>query len=241
MSNTVIAAGALPAPRNLFARAIGVLTAPQATFEAIVAHPKWFDMLALVVLTSTILVGGFMFTKVGQEAWLDAATNSPWSGDISDEQYARMERMAQYAGYFAIGQMLVVVPILYLAVAAILFAVFNAAMGGSARFKQVFAVVVHSAPIMLLGQMFTVPLNYARGSMSSATNLSVLLPMIDTDSFLGSLLATIDVFLVWYVVVLAIGLGVLYRRRTRSIAIGLFAVYAVIALTIAVVKTNLGS
>ena len=38
----------------------------------------------------------------------------------------------------------------------------------------------------------------------------------------------IDIFLVWWLVVLAIGLGVLYRRRTQPIAIGLFAVYAVI-------------
>jgi hypothetical protein len=34
---------------------------------------------------------------------------------------------------------------------------------------------------------------------------------------------------------------VLYRRRTQPIAIGLFVVYALIALTIATVKTSMGS
>ena len=40
----------------------------------------------------------------------------------------------------------------------------------------------------------------------------------------GSLLGTIDLFMVWYVIVLAIGLGVLYKRRTQPIAIALFVV-----------------
>ena len=45
-------------------------------------------------------------------------------------------------------------------------------MGGNATFKQVFAVVVHSGVIGLLGQLFTVPMNYMRGVMTSATNLA---------------------------------------------------------------------
>jgi hypothetical protein len=237
MSNTVT--GASPAPQSLPARVIGIITSPRATFESVVAHPKWFGMLAFVVVTSALLVGGFMFTTVGQEAWLDAATNSPWSGEMSDEQYARMEQMAQYAGYFALGQIVIGTPIIYLVAAAILFAVFNAAMGGNATFKQLFSVVVHSGAVMLLGQLFTIPLSYARGSMTSATNLSVFMPMLDEDSFAANVLSTIDIFLVWYVIVLAIGLGVLYRRKTRPIAIGLFVVYAGIALTIAIVKTSL--
>jgi hypothetical protein len=38
---------------------------------------------------------------------------------------------------------------------------------------------------------------------------------------------------VWWLVVLAIGLGVLYRRKTQPIAITLFGIYAVIILAIA--------
>jgi hypothetical protein len=46
--------------------------------------------------------------------------------------------------------------------------------------------------------------------------------------------------MIWYVLVLAIGLGVLYKRRTQRIAIGLFIVYAVIAACIALVKSSFG-
>ena len=35
---------------SLAARFFGVITAPRATYESIVAHPKWFGMLALTAL-----------------------------------------------------------------------------------------------------------------------------------------------------------------------------------------------
>ena len=64
--------------------------------------------------------------------------------------------------------------------------------------------------------------------------------MIDEGSFLGKLLGMIDLFIVWWVIVLAIGLGVLYRRRTQPIAIALFGVYAVIALGGAAIMSRFG-
>ena len=37
----------------------------------------------------------------------------------------------------------------------------------------------------------------------------------------------IDLFLIWWLLVLAIGLAVLYRRKTQPIALALYGVYAV--------------
>ena len=51
------------------------------------------------------------------------------------------------------------------------------------------------------------------------------------------LIGSIDIFALWWALVLAIGLGVLYGRRTQDIALRLAAVYAVAALALAVVKT----
>jgi Yip1 domain len=116
-------------------------------------------------------------------------------------------------------------------VAGILFAIFNAALGGTARFKQLFAVVVHTGVISALGAAFTGVINYSRGSMdSSVANLGGMLP---EGTFLANFVGMLDVFRIWGVIVTAIGLAVLYRRRTQPIAITLFAVYAVIAIAIA--------
>jgi hypothetical protein len=240
MANTTVQTGA-SAPMSLAARAIGIITSPRATYASVVAYPKWFGMLALTAAGLGLLIGGFLLTKVGQEAWLDAALNSPFSGQVNDQQIQAMEKMAPYVGYGTIVYMLVLMPTFMAIVSGILYAIFNAAMGGNATFKQVFTVVIHTGPIGLLSQLFTVPLNYFRGTMTSATTLAVLFPMLPEGSFLSRLLGMIDLFLIWQVVVLSIGLAVLYRRRTQPIATALLVVYAIIAVIVAFVRRGAGA
>ena len=235
MTNTTVTTGTPVAPRSLPARFVGVIVSPKDTFTAVAAHPKWFGMLALVTLALAGLIGGFLATPEGQAAWLERA-----SAGANDQQYESMLKISKYLGYMGAVQMLVMVPLIGLVISGILFGVFNT-LGGDATFRQTFAVVIHSNVISVLGQLFTVPLNYSQGRMASATNLAVMLPMLDEKSFAGRLAAMIDLFLVWWVLVLAIGLGVLYRRRTQPIALGLFGVYAVIALVAAFVMSRLGA
>ncbi len=241
MANLPVQAGATHAPKSLAARFVGIVTAPRDTYESVVAHPKWFGMLAIFAVGMGLLVGGFLATEVGQDAWIDAAMNGPFSGQVSDQQIQGMEKMAPYIGYITGAYMLIGMPIFMVVLSGILYAIFNAAMGGNATFKQVFTVVVHACPIGLLSQLFTVPLNYFRGTMSSATNLGVLLPMLPDTSFMGRLLGMIDLFLIWQLIVLSIGLAVLYRRRTQPIATALLVVYAMIAVIVAFVRRGAGA
>jgi hypothetical protein len=237
------ASAPVPSPagsRSLVSRFWGILTAPRETFADVVAQPRWFGMMALVILVTVACTGGFLATTVGQQAWLDQAVRSTESfgRTVSDEQYAGMEKMAKYAAPLAAVQIAIVSPIITLIFAGILFAVFNAALGGDASFKHVFSVVVHASVVTVVQQIFVTPLNFVRESMSSATNLSVFLPMLDESSFVTKFLGTIDLFLIWWVVVLSIGLSVLYRRKTGPIAIGLFVVYGIIAIIIAAVTSG---
>ena len=73
---------------------------------------------------------------------------------------------------------------------------FNAALGGTSTFKQLFAVLVHSSAPTVLQQLFVTPLNYVRESMSSATNLAVFLPMLAEQSFPAKLLGMVDFFMI---------------------------------------------
>jgi Yip1-like protein len=224
---------------SLPSRFIGIITAPRATYDSVVAHPKWLGMLALVAVLMALIVGGFLETKVGQEAWLDAASTG---GHVTDQQYQTMEKVAPIVGYITMVSFLVFVPLVLAALSGLLFAVFNAALGGEASFKQVFAVVVHTGPIALLGQLFTIPLNYVRGTMTSATNLGVFTQSILAEGSFGArFLGAIDLFVIWQVIVLSIGLAVLYRRRTQPIATSLLVLYVVIAMIVAFVRRGVGA
>lgn len=242
MPTTPVATGATPAAKSLVARFIGIITAPKATFEAVVAHPKWFGMLALVTVIIACCTTLPMTTEAGRQATLDMQVKQMESFGIqvNDQMYQQMQGRIKFAPYTTAAGVLIMGPLITVILTGILFAIFNAAMGGTASFKQLFAVYVHAGVISALGQLFTGPLNYFRGTMSSATNLSMLLPMLDEGSFAARLAGMVDVFVIWWLIVLAMGLAVLYRRRTQPIAITLFSIYAAIALVAAAVMSRLG-
>jgi hypothetical protein len=234
MAQAAVEAGTPPAPMGLVTRLVGIITAPTETYRSVVAHPRWLGMLALTTLFTVVVTTAFMMTEAGQNAWLDSVLPAT----APAEQVQTMEQIAPYAGYIAGVSILVTVPLILLVVSGILFAVFNAALGGNATFKQIFTVAVHAGAIGVLAQLFTVPLNYMRESLTSSTSLAVMLPMLEENSFGAKFAGAIDLFFIWQTIVLAIGLGVLYRRRTQPIAISLLGVYLVIALIIAAVTAR---
>jgi hypothetical protein len=220
---------------NVFARFIGIITAPKDTYERVVANPKW---LGMYLLTASVIAFGAalpMTTAAGKQAAVDqqVATVEGFGMEVSDEQYAAMHKGTAILPYTTAVSVIVGMVLGYLLVSGILFAIFNAGMGGEARFKQVFTVMVHSSVIGALGAAFAGPLNYYRGSVASPATLGALLPMLDEKSFMGKLAGMVDLFTIWGMVVLAIGLAVLYRRKTQPIAITFLAIYAVIAVGIA--------
>lgn len=238
MTQTVTATGSQE-PAGLAARLIGVLFTPRATFARVAAQPRWFGALAVVVAATALGVFLLLSTDVGQTAAIDqqVRTAEAFGRSIPDAQYERLEQMGPYLRYFGAGSQLVTVPVMAAVIAGLLFAVFTALLGGDATFRQVFSVVAHSGAVIMLQQVFTLPLDYVRESLSSPTTLAVFFPFLDEASFVARLLGSIDLFIVWWVVVLSIGLGVLYRRRTGPIAAGLLGVYACIVAVIAAVRS----
>jgi hypothetical protein len=242
MPNTTTGVPADAPPKNIVARFVGIITSPKETFQSVVAHPHWFGMLAITTLIVAACTAAPMFTEAGREAALDKQVSQmeSFGVQVNDQMYDRMQANMRMAPYTTAGSIIVLTPIIALILTGILFAVFNAVLGGEATFKQLFTVWAHAGVISALGQLFTAPLNLARGAVGSATNLGVLLPMLDEGSFLGRLFGMVDLFVIWSLIVLAIGLGVLYRRKTQPIVLGFFGVYAVIAVVIAAVMSRLG-
>ena len=100
---------------------------------------------------------------------------------------------------------------------------------------------VLAAPLFLiisaLQLVFTTIVTLAAGRAAGA-NLSVFTPTLEDTTFVYKFLSYIDVFYVWSTLVTAIGLGVLYKRRTGPIAMVLFGIYFVIAALIAYVASG---
>ena len=227
---------------GLFARLVGIVTSPRETFQSVVARPRWLGVLVVVTVIMAVFAALPMTTDAGQEAALRSQVEGmeSFGMTVSDEAYEGMRRGMAIAPYTTAGSILVIAPVMTLVFAGIFFVVFNAVLGGDASFKQLFAVMAHASVISALQQLFTGPINYFRGAVTSATNLTVLLPMFEPTSFIGRVLSMTDLFLIWYILVLSIGLGVLYRRKTQPIAMTLYGIYAVGVLVLSAVMSRVG-
>ena len=239
MTQTQTAESATAPAKSLPARFFGVLFAPRETYAAVAAHPRWLGIFLTVFLITASAATALMSTEIGRNALLDQqiASQESFGRKMTQEQIDRLERISKYYVYGAPVIQLVSFAVGALVIAGVAFAVFNALLGGDATFKQTFSVVTHSGVILAVLSLFTTPLAYARESMSGATNLAVFLPFLDDSSFAARMLGSLDLILIWWMLSLAIGFGILYRKRTGPIATTMLALYVAIAVIIAAIKT----
>jgi hypothetical protein len=219
---------------GLFARIWGVIAAPRATMEWVVANPRPVGILFICALVLGLAAAAPMFTEAGQQAVLDSQVEArnAMGRPMSDQEYATMQRFAPYFSYFTIGQMFIFLPIISLVITALCWVVFNTVLGGTAAFKQVLAIVTHSNVIGTLGAVLGAPIQILQNKVTPGGpfNLGALVPFLDESSVVARFLSFTSVFTIWGFVVTGIGLAVLYRRKSANIAIGLIVAYTLIAL-----------
>ena len=227
------------AEQGLFARIFGVLVSPRTTYAAVAAKPRSLGVAAVVLVTIGVAQGLFLSSEVGQQLALDQQISAmeAFGMTVSDQLYDQMEQGMKRAAYTGPISQAIFWPIAIAIEAGILLVVFSLLMGGAATFKYVHAVVWHSSVIVAVQQVFSMALSYASGKLAGA-NLAIFVPMLDEKSFVTLFLGSIDLFFVWATISLAIGLGVLYRRRTGPIATTFLGIYAVVALVIALFRSG---
>ena len=195
----------------------------------------------ILTVASFAATGGLLATDVGQVALVDQweRTALAFGQPVDDAKYAQMQDLSQYGVAYAALMSVIRVPVVTTAIAAVLYGVFTA-IGRQARFGQVFAVTAYAGVILALRDVLAAPLNYLRESLASPITLTQLFGMLDEASPLARFFALIDVFMLWWIVVMGIGLAVLFRMRVRRVAAGLIGVYVCIAVLLAGAMAVLG-
>jgi len=196
-------------------------------------------MLLVTTLVSAGTGVALMETAVGRQALVDQweRTAAAFGQPVDDAGYARLEELGENgsAGY-AIVNALISGPVVAFGVAALLFLVFR----GDATFRQVLTVSTYAGVILALRQVIAAPVSYLRESTASATTLGSLFSTVDEASPVARFLGAVDVFVIWWAIVLAIGVSVLYQRRARTVAVTFVGVYAALALLLAIAMAVTG-
>jgi Yip1 domain len=242
MTQTIGTQSEAPRPLALPQRVLGVIFSPKPTFEAVAARPAWLGVLAFTSLVAAIGWFAFLSTEVGQRALVDQQLEQAerYGAQITPQVEQQTQQRAPIMRFVFLGGALVGGPLITAATAGLVFVIFGAMLGGGGTYRQAFAVVAHAGVIGTFALPFILALDYSQETMRSMTNLSVFAPMLAEDSFVYRFLGSIDLVWVYYLCILAIGLGVLYRRKAGSIAFSFLGLYLVIALIIAGVRSALG-
>jgi hypothetical protein len=224
------------------ARALGIITQPRATFEAVTKSPRWLAILVLTSLVTAAAGAIVLETDIGQLALLDQweRTASAFGRPLSDAEYTALAGASGNGAGYAAMIALATGPILVIALSAVLFFALRSATPPTVTFRQVLAVVAHAGVILALRQLVAAPVTYVSETLTSPITLGMFFRVLNEASPLARFFGIIDLFVVWWVFVLAIGMSVLYRRPARRLAgvfVGAYVTLA-IALTVAMAATG---
>ena len=116
-----------------------------------------------------------------------------------------------------------------------------AADGNRIRYGGALAVAVHASVVLALQQVVSTPLHFVRESLTSPTNLAGLLPGLEEGSWAARWLGSVDVFGLWWLWLLALGLGAATETPVRRHVLRLLGVYVGIAAIVATVFAVMGA
>jgi hypothetical protein len=231
-----------------------MVQSPRATLADAVRTPRSLDVAILIVVVSAVCSAGFLLTRVGQLAALDQQVRQleSFGAVVTDDTYAELRQLVPYRPIIDAAVIIIGWPIFWFLSARVLQWAGNRAVEGLPRrsdeeparrratFGQVLTVVVHASAIFAVRAIVAAPINYARESLGGATSLSMVMPAFGESTFPARLLGAVDIFVLWWVVLVALGLSILYQTRTLPIARWLFGAYAGGAAAVALTQALRG-
>ncbi len=206
---------------------LDVIVRPAAFFEQLKTQPK--VLVPLVMM----LVAAILFFLLTKDIIYAMQMSSP-------EAQKRMEgvtltpQMEGVIKYQIVIFGSITLAVVVLVAAALAFFWGNFVFAGKASFKQLFSVALYGEWIVALGMLIGLPIILAKDALMAPFSLGVMAADQGIDSFAYTALSKIDVFGIWEIIVIGIGLSVIYgvpRKRgyiLSLLSVGLLSVLHVI-------------
>jgi hypothetical protein len=197
-------------------RMIGVFFSPQKTFESIGRKPDW--LIPFIVILVLALVSVYFMQPVIMSESLQKQQEKMEERGMSAEQMDVATEQAQKVMKFTVIPSAIIVTALNFVVGALIWLfVGNIILGGAAKFKQVFAVNVYRSLITTIGGLIKLPIILSKETLNVHFSLATFMSDEMRDSFVYKVLAQTDIFNVWSIGVLCIGLAAIYKFKVAKV------------------------
>jgi hypothetical protein len=196
-------------------RLTGVFFEPAKTFEDIAARPNFWAPLILIMVVALVYMALYG-QHVGWERMIRHQTEmSSRAAQLSPEQRETQIQMgAKFAPIFGYVGVLVGVPLVTLIWSAVLLGIVKGMMSAQMRLKQVFAILCYAAMPGLIMMLLAIAVMFMKSpddfnlQNPLVFNPGAFLDQATTSKFLYSLASAIDLFTLWKLVLIGIGLKV---------------------------------
>jgi len=196
------------------AKVFNIFFEPRKVFESLKAKPTW---LAPFVIVALLGIGFYYYTYPfimnQQVERIEKNERIP-----EDQKQMIIERMTakEHPPLWQLSLAPLGTLISLAVVAAILFFVFNVLLGGDSTYRRVFSVYSYSTLIAVPAMMVKFPLIMIKKDLNIQTSLALLLSADEKGGFLYSLLSSLDIFTIWQVVLVSMGMAVMYKYSTKK-------------------------
>ena len=223
---------ALQAEMSVAGRILRVFYAPSETFEAVAEQRSAADWL---VPTSIVAAVIFVSTYVTSPLYVAEAMEQMQQ----QEQSGAMES----AGDAILISTLIAAPVMtfvMLFIGAAIYLLVGKLLGGLFGYSHCLAIVAYTSLITVVQHIVRVPLVLASETMDVQIGLGMFLSEEARKNFGGALLSSIDPFVIWMVVIAALGLSIVGQIERSRAYTGVAAV-TLIFLAIGAFFSTLGS
>ena len=212
-------------------RLLGIFISPAETLADVARKPDFMAPLILGVL-GAIAVTETMLWKIGMERIVRmsieqsgrASSMSPEQMDQAVHQGARIGAIFAHIGG------IVVPPIFLLIIAGLGLLIVNLIFGAQAKFKTVFSLICYANLVSLLGSLMAVAViffgdpDHFNAQNPVPSNVGFFLNPREVSKPLYALASSADIFTIWFLILIAVGLAEGTGRKVKPLSI--FLVYA---------------
>lgn len=215
---------------GMLARFIAVFFDPRKAFSSVRKNWEW---LVVVLIVSLFGLGSYQFTKPivvkDQMAQLEKQLDSY---DLPEDRKQEIMDSARERMGNPVWQLLtpVVVTIVLVIGAGILLFLGNIILGGQTSYKLVLNMFALSFLIGIPDTIIKLPLILSKGSTAVHTSLALLVSPEQANTFIGGLLGKFDLFGLWQVGLVILGMSILTKSSVAKSAWTVGAAWFVWAL-----------
>ena len=213
-------------------RLLGIFISPAETLADVARKPGFLAPLIAVVIAA-IAVTETMLWKIGMEriVRMSIEQSSRASSMSPDQMDQAVRQGAPIAAIFMHIAAVVSAPIFLLIVAGLGILIVNLIFGAQTKFKTVFSLACYANLVALLSSLMAAVVNlfgdpdHFNPQNPVPTNVGFFLNPLEVSKPLYALASSVDIFTIWLLILLAIGLSEGTERKVKPLPI--FLVYAV--------------